>query len=131
MNQPKPTVTIDQAFREFLAEQEARLSPATVSKYESILDLFRSCLERYWPGHDRRIRPDHRGRRHLLWYVWAGGHPWRPVRVPRLLHAAQGHRRQSHDASGGHGHEEAREVAGREGLRQGRRGRRIGGRAGQ
>ena len=52
MSQSKPTVTIEQAFREFLAEQEARLSPATVSKYESILDLFGSCLERYWPGHD-------------------------------------------------------------------------------
>jgi hypothetical protein len=52
MSQSKPTVTIDQVFREFLAEQEARLSPTTVSKYESILDLFRSCLEGYWPGHD-------------------------------------------------------------------------------
>jgi hypothetical protein len=53
MSHSKPTVTIDQAFQEFLAEQEARLSPATLSKYESILDLLRSCLEGYWPGHDQ------------------------------------------------------------------------------
>jgi hypothetical protein len=53
MIQSKPTVTIDQAFEKFLAEQEARLSPSTFSKYESILDLLRSCLESYWPGHDQ------------------------------------------------------------------------------
>ena len=53
MSQSKPTITINQAFQEFLAEQEARLSPATVSKYESILDLLGSCLERYWPGHEQ------------------------------------------------------------------------------
>ena len=52
MSTSKPTVTIDQAFQEFLAEQEARLSPTTFSKYESIVDLLRSCLEGYWPGHD-------------------------------------------------------------------------------
>ena len=52
MNQSKPTVTIDQVLREFLAEQAARLSPATLSKYESILDLLKTCLERYWPEHD-------------------------------------------------------------------------------
>ena len=52
MTESKPTLTIDQAFEQFLAEQEARLSPSTVSKYESILDLLRSCLESYWPGHD-------------------------------------------------------------------------------
>lgn len=54
MGQPKPTVTIDHAFQEFLAEQEARLSPATVWKYASILDLLASCLEHYWPGHEHR-----------------------------------------------------------------------------
>ena len=54
MSQSKPTITIDQAFDEFLSEQEARLSPATVSKYESILDLLGSCLERYWPGHEQK-----------------------------------------------------------------------------
>jgi hypothetical protein len=54
MTQSKPTVTIDQAFHEFLAEQEARLSPATLSKYKSILDLLRSCLEGYWPGHEQK-----------------------------------------------------------------------------
>jgi len=54
MSQSKPTVTIDQAFQEFLAEQQARLSLTTFSKYESILDLLRSCLEGYWPGHDQK-----------------------------------------------------------------------------
>ena len=54
MSQSKPTVTIDQAFQEFLAAQEARLSPTTFSKYESIIHLLRSCLEGYWPGHDQK-----------------------------------------------------------------------------
>jgi hypothetical protein len=54
MRQLKPTLTIDQAFKQFLAEQEARLSPSTLSKYEGILDLLRSCLESYWPGHDQK-----------------------------------------------------------------------------
>lgn len=53
MSQSKPTITIDQAFQEFLAEQEARISPATFSKYASILDLLGSCLERDWPGHEQ------------------------------------------------------------------------------
>ena len=53
MSQSKPTKTIDQVFREFLAEQEARLGPATVSKYEGILDLLGSCLGRCWPGHEQ------------------------------------------------------------------------------
>jgi hypothetical protein len=51
MSQSKPTKTIDQVIREFLAEQEARLGP--VSKYASILDLLGSCLERYWPGREQ------------------------------------------------------------------------------
>ena len=54
MTQSKPTVTIDQVFQKFLAEQEARIGPSTFSKYESILDLFRSCLEGYWPGHEQK-----------------------------------------------------------------------------
>jgi hypothetical protein len=33
MNQSKSTVTIDQAFQEFLTEQKARISPTTLSKY--------------------------------------------------------------------------------------------------
>jgi len=48
-----PNKTIDHVFEEFLAEQEARLSPRTLRKYDDVLDLFRSCLERYWPGHDQ------------------------------------------------------------------------------
>lgn len=53
MSARKPIKTIDQVFEEFLAEQKARLSPRTLRKYENILDLFGSCLERYWPGRDQ------------------------------------------------------------------------------
>ena len=53
MSKRSPKMTIDRVFEEFLAEQEARLSPKTLRKYEDILDLFRSCLESYWPGHDQ------------------------------------------------------------------------------
>ena len=51
MNTPKPDKTIDELFAEFLADQKARLSPKTYEKYERIIDLYRSYLERYWPGH--------------------------------------------------------------------------------
>src|SRR4051794_18167625 len=51
MNTPKPDKTIDQLFEEFLADQEARLSPKTFDKYERIIHLYRSYLERYWPDH--------------------------------------------------------------------------------
>lgn len=53
MSARKRAKTIDQVFDEFLANQEARLSPKTYRRYEDILDLFRSCLEGYWPGHDQ------------------------------------------------------------------------------
>ncbi len=51
MNTPKPDKTIDQLFEGFLADQEARLSPKTFDKYEGTIHLYRSYLERYWPGH--------------------------------------------------------------------------------
>ena len=54
MNNPKPDKTIDELFAEFLADQEARLSSKTYGKYEGIIDLYRSYLERYWPGHLRK-----------------------------------------------------------------------------
>jgi hypothetical protein len=53
MSKRAPATTIDRVFEEFLAEQKARLSPRTLGKYEGILDLFRSYLESYWPGHDQ------------------------------------------------------------------------------
>ena len=53
MNTGEQAKTIDQAFEEFLADQRARLSPKTYSRYEDVIDLFRSCLEGYWPGHDQ------------------------------------------------------------------------------
>ena len=39
MSTPKPDKTIDQLFEEFLADQEARLSPKTFDKYEGIIHL--------------------------------------------------------------------------------------------
>jgi len=53
MKTRKQTKTIDQVFEEFLAEQKARLRPKTYPRYDEIVDLFRSCLEGYWPGHDQ------------------------------------------------------------------------------
>jgi hypothetical protein len=44
--------TISEVFQEFLDDQETRLSPTTFSKYESIVSLFGSYLEAYWPNHD-------------------------------------------------------------------------------
>lgn len=49
---PPTQKTISQVFDEFLADQKARLSPRIFSNYKSIIDLFRSYLEGYWPGHD-------------------------------------------------------------------------------
>ena len=51
MSTPKPDKTIDQLFEEFLADQEARLSPKTFDKYEGIIHLYRSYMESYWPDH--------------------------------------------------------------------------------
>ncbi len=45
-------ITISQAFDEFLGDQKSRISPKTFSKYQSIIGLYRSYLESYWPGHD-------------------------------------------------------------------------------
>jgi len=50
---PTNKKTISQVFEEFLSDQEARISPKTLSKYESIISLFESYLESYWPGHDQ------------------------------------------------------------------------------
>ncbi len=52
MNTRKPTRTIDQVFEEFLADQEARLSERTFRQYESIIGLYGSYLESYWPDCD-------------------------------------------------------------------------------
>jgi hypothetical protein len=48
---PTTDKTISQVFDEFLADQEVRLKPKTLAKYRSIIDLFQSYLESYWPGH--------------------------------------------------------------------------------
>jgi hypothetical protein len=48
----KPGKSIEAVLEEFLDEQEARLSPATFSKYESIVHLLKAYCERYWPQHN-------------------------------------------------------------------------------
>jgi hypothetical protein len=39
MKKRKPDKTIDHFFKEFLADQKARLSPRTLTKYKDALDL--------------------------------------------------------------------------------------------
>jgi hypothetical protein len=48
----KPTKTISQVFEEFLADQKGRISAKTFSKYQSIIQLYGSYLENYWPDHE-------------------------------------------------------------------------------
>lgn len=48
---PKPSKTIDQVLDEFLTEQKERLSRGTLNKYETIVRLFKSYCEGYWPDH--------------------------------------------------------------------------------
>ena len=50
---PTTDKTISQVFEDFLNDQEARLSPKTFSKYQTIIQLFESYMESYWPGHDQ------------------------------------------------------------------------------
>src|SRR4051794_30410725 len=52
MKTTKPSKTITQVFEEFLADQKSRISAKTFSKYQSIIQLYGSYLESYWPGHD-------------------------------------------------------------------------------
>ena len=51
-NIPRVHKTIDEVLEEFLDEQEPRLALATYTKYETIIDLLKSYMEQYWPGHD-------------------------------------------------------------------------------
>lgn len=53
MPKTEPEKTIAEVFEQFLNDQEARLSPNTFSKYQTIIQLFESYLESYWPGHDQ------------------------------------------------------------------------------
>jgi hypothetical protein len=49
--------TISQVFEEFLGDQKTRISPKTFSKYQSIVGLYKSYLESYWPGHGDEYDP--------------------------------------------------------------------------
>ncbi len=45
---PQPAEkTIEAVFEEFLEDQQKRLKPSTMRKYEDIIDLFQSCLDNY------------------------------------------------------------------------------------
>ena len=52
MARAKPAKTISDIFEEFLAVQKDRIGHKTFSKYQSIISLYKSYLEGYWPGHD-------------------------------------------------------------------------------
>lgn len=52
MEQTKYAKTISQVFEEFLADSDARFSQQTYAKCETIIHLYESYLERYWPDHD-------------------------------------------------------------------------------
>ena len=67
-----------------------------------------------------RIRRGHQDPGDLLRHVRGRGHHLRVLGVPRLFHAPQGHRRQRDDEGCRDGHQEARPVAGQEGLHRGR-----------
>jgi hypothetical protein len=54
MNFPQEDEMIEQLFREFLADQEAHLSPESYGQYAYIIDLFEFYLERCQPGHRRQ-----------------------------------------------------------------------------
>jgi hypothetical protein len=54
MSPPKPSKTIDQILDEFLADQEDRLSHSSFTRYKTVISLYRSYMERYWPGHEQK-----------------------------------------------------------------------------
>jgi hypothetical protein len=53
VNSTKSAKSISQVLEEFLAEHKPQQSAKTHSKYRSILQLFETCLEDYWPDHDQ------------------------------------------------------------------------------
>jgi hypothetical protein len=52
MKTAKPAKTIAVILDEFLADQKDRISHKTALKYQTIISLYKSYLESYWPGHD-------------------------------------------------------------------------------
>ena len=47
MTSDKDSKTMSQVFEEFLADQKRRIIPKTFLKYENIIGLFETYLERY------------------------------------------------------------------------------------
>lgn len=56
MGTAKAGKTIAQVFEEFLADQAARISHKSCLKYQSIIGLYKSYLESYWPGRVPALR---------------------------------------------------------------------------
>jgi hypothetical protein len=52
METAKPEKTLAELFEEFLADQKPRISHRTFLKYQSIIGLYKSYMESYWPGHN-------------------------------------------------------------------------------
>jgi hypothetical protein len=52
METTKAIKTISEIFKEFLTDQKNRINARTFMKYQTIIELYGSYLNRYWPGHD-------------------------------------------------------------------------------
>lgn len=81
-----PVVTISHALAEFLADQETRVGPKTLSKYAGIIGLFKSYLESYWPCRDASTKASRRAAAPTA-TRWAGRRHLGIQRVSRLFHA--------------------------------------------
>ena len=53
MSTAKLAKTLSEVFDEFLTDQKPRISHRTFLKYQTIISLYKSYLESYWPGHDQ------------------------------------------------------------------------------
>ena len=71
MKNRKPDKTIAQLFEEFLANQKARLSPRTYTKYGASSTFTGAYLESYWPDHSEKEYKASPRRGHLLRHVRA------------------------------------------------------------
>ena len=113
--------TIDQVFDEFLAEQRKRLRPRTLSKHEDVLGLLWHHLNGYASESlskaesaflVRQVLQRKGGRAPGILPTLRAGQDRRELGgIPRVLHDPKGHSGERPQAGGGHGHEEAVDVA--------------------
>jgi hypothetical protein len=117
--------TIEVVFDEFLKEQQKRLKPSTMRKYEDIIDLFQSCLDGYAYQYldkqesalfDRLYNAE--GNEHREFCQVFGPEKIAGSGVPELLYDSQGYVRQGADAGGGYGDQEAGQMAQGKGIHQ-------------